>query len=69
MRARGLRPRGVRVHLAFTAHTVLPSARSDGVGTPDASGSRPRVYYFVAQYPARIFPCQRFTPALTSNGA
>ena len=69
MRAQGLRPRGVRVRLALATHAVLPSAASDGVGTPDAPGSRPRVYYFVAQYPARIFPCQRFAPALASSDA
>src|SRR6266852_5132027 len=38
--ARGLRPRGVPVHLTLTMDGVWPSARGDGVGTPDSDGFR-----------------------------
>jgi len=37
----------------MTEPPLLPSARRDGVGTPEYK-------VFEAQYPARIFPCQRF---------
>jgi hypothetical protein len=63
MRARGLRPRGVLSRLALATRSVWPSACLHGVGTPEWSK------VFAAQYPARTFPCQRFTPALTDNGA
>ena len=40
MRARGLRPRGVRGRLALTTFTVLPSVQDHGVGTPIFIGFR-----------------------------
>ena len=39
--------------LAMSGHPLLPSAYTNGVGTPKDS-------IFEAQYPARTFPCQRF---------
>ena len=60
--ARGLRPRGVPAQLAVSLRRMWPSASCKGVGTPES-------VYFAAQYPAYTYPCQRFTSALTSDGA
>ena len=62
MRARGLRPRGVRIPLALARYTVLPSVLVDAVGTPDYQS-------FAAPYPARMFPCQRFAGLLADTHA
>jgi hypothetical protein len=43
--------------------SVLPSACDHSVGTPELSKD------FAAQYPARTYPCQRFTPDLAIDGA
>src|SRR5207245_550027 len=46
--ARGLRPRGVRAHLALTARPVWPSAVSESVGTPEFGhfrGSIPGLHF------------------------
>src|SRR6516165_1299689 len=61
-RAGGLRPRRVNCVLALLHALVWPSAQDNGVGTLIAPG-------FAAQYSARVFPCQRFTFALTDAGA
>ena len=39
---------------------MLPSKYQDIVGTPDLSD-------FAAQYPARMYPCQRFITVLTNR--
>jgi hypothetical protein len=57
--ARGLRPRQVRLPLATTRATVLPSACSERVGTQDSPD-------FGAPDSACIFPCQRFADTVTS---
>ena len=41
---------------------VLPSASPYSVGTPEQSS-------FAAEYPARPYPCQRFSAALTNGSA
>jgi hypothetical protein len=51
------------VRLALATHTMWPSACVHGVGTPELSTN------FAAQYPARTFPCQRFTGDLAVDGA
>ncbi len=38
---------------------VLPSAHNDGVGTLISK-------HFAAQYPARMYPCQRFVSSLAT---
>jgi hypothetical protein len=48
--------------LAMTRHPLLPSVRRDDVGTPKHK-------VFEAQYPARIFSCQRFADTLTGANA
>ena len=45
MRAQGLRPRGVRIPLAFTRHSMLPSA------SLDASAPRRRVFSRLNTWP------------------
>jgi hypothetical protein len=47
-----------RLSLASAGHSLLPSVRHHDVGTPENK-------VFEAQYPARIFPCQRFDDDLT----
>ncbi len=46
----------------ITLPAVLPSARTHGVGTPEALISR-------LNSRACTYPCQRFTAALTNDGA
>jgi hypothetical protein len=46
----------------MTRRLVLPSAFLHSVGTPDHQ-------HFVAQYFARVFPCQRFAGTLTDADA
>jgi hypothetical protein len=48
--------------LAMTQHPLLPSVRRDDVGTPKHK-------VFEAQYPARIFSCQRFADILADTNA
>jgi hypothetical protein len=48
---------------------VWPSAFLHGVGTPKWPRLAPWSMDFAAQYLARTSPCQRFTVALTSDGA
>lgn len=57
------------MRLALATHPVLPSAFLHCVGTPKGLGLSPEGMDFAAPYLARTFPCQRFTPALTDNGA
>jgi hypothetical protein len=56
------RPRLALVHLAFAVQEMLPSDSVHIVGARDS-------FVFAAQYPAYTCPCQRFTPALTNDGA
>ena len=59
---RGLRPRRVRQVLAISHLLVLPSAFRYGVG--------PLIYEnYAAQYPARLYPCQRFACSLATGPA
>src|SRR5713101_545098 len=62
VRARGLRLRGTRTHLAVSMRPVLPSAHPYGVGIPNLAS-------YAAEYPARTYPCQRFDVALAGNSA
>jgi len=57
-----MRARGVPAHLAVAMRQMWPSASRNGVGTPEHT-------YFAAQCLARTYPYQRFTPALTGDGA
>jgi len=50
------------MHLAISAHPMLPSASFHSVGIPEN-------ICFAAEYPARTFPCQRFVAALASGSA
>src|SRR5216684_5547609 len=63
VRARGLRPRGTRTHLAISMRPVVPCAYLHSVGVPKRS------FTFAAQYPARTYPCQRFGETLAGNSA
>ena len=60
--AQVLRPRGVRWQLAITRPAMLPSANYNDVGTHGTLISR-------LDSPACTYPCQRFTPGLTDDGA
>jgi len=57
------------MHLAISAHPVLPSAFSYGVGIPEYLPLARQGIYFAAQYPAYTLPCQRFGVALTGGSA
>jgi hypothetical protein len=50
----------------MAAAPVLPSARLHGLGTPDDPQPSPRGMDYAAQYPACLFPYQRFAHALTN---
>ena len=60
VRARGLRPRGTRTHLAISMRHGGAFRYPYGVGVPDLAS-------FAAQYPARTYPCQRFEVVLAGN--
>jgi hypothetical protein len=62
MRARGLRPRGVRARLTVTSHAMLPSAYSDGVGTPDGLGLAPKGLFFRGSIPGPQLPLSTLRP-------
>ena len=55
VRARGLRPRGTRAHLAISMRPVVPSDYPYSVGVPNQAS-------FAAQYPARTYPCLTLRP-------
>ena len=60
VRARGLRPRGVKVSLALLEHLVLPSVIVDTVGTPKSTsfrGSIPGPHFPLSTL--RLRPCGR----------
>ena len=57
------------MRLALATHPILPSAYTYCVGTPEGLGLSPEGMDFAAEYPARTFPCQRFTSVLTGSGA
>ena len=69
MRARGLRPRRVRVCLAMSARPVLSSTKLESVGTLKCPWLTPRGANFEAQWPARMYPCRRFALVLTNDDA
>jgi len=48
---------------------MLPSAFPQGVGPSKFLQLALQVSYFAAQYPARTYPCRRFTPVLADDGA
>ncbi|MCL4696899.1 MAG: hypothetical protein KJ023_07575, partial [Burkholderiaceae bacterium] len=52
--------------LAKAASTVWPSACLHGLGTPNHLHLAAQGMYFAAQYPACLFPCQRFAHTLTN---
>jgi len=55
------------MYLAIAVHLILPSALAYCVGTPE--GPLSRGMDFAAHSPACTYPCQRFTPDLTIDGA
>jgi len=57
------------VRLALATHSVLPSAFSYCVGTPEGLVLSHEGIDFAAAYPTRTFPCQRFAVALASHVA
>ena len=62
MHARGLRPRRTSEHLALAMPRVLPSATIESVGVLEG-------FFFAAQYPACMCPCQRFDAAFADGSA
>jgi hypothetical protein len=57
MHAWGLRPRGIPPRLAFSGSSVIAFPFFQ-------QGRHPVSFIFAAQYPACIFPCQRFSFSL-----
>ena len=58
----GLRLRRVRVGLALSSFTLLPSAPENSVGTPDGEGFRSSISCL-------LVPCQPFTGSLAMTNA